>query len=57
MDNEAGCKYVVGNRDINKIKLLPFFAFNDGTKWWTNGESYQEIVKNLLKTLTTAKDC
>ena len=24
VDNEDRCKYVVGNRDINKIKLLPF---------------------------------
>jgi hypothetical protein len=34
VDNPDNCRYVVGNRDINKIKLLPFFSFKDGTKWW-----------------------
>ena len=52
---EKNCRYVVGNRDINKIKLLPFFSFSDGTKWWSQGESYEEIVKKLLETLAVAK--
>ena len=42
------CRYVVGNRDINKIKLYPLLQFSDGFKWWTNGNSYQDIVVNLL---------
>jgi len=55
VDNEERCKYVFGNRDINKIKLLPFFQFtgeNENNKWWTNGESYEEIVNNLFDELT-----
>jgi hypothetical protein len=51
IDNEERCKYVVGNRDINKIKLLPFFSFAEGEPWWTDGNSYHDIVNNLLTKL------
>ena len=51
VDNPDNCRYVFGNRDINKIKLLPFFSFEDGTKWWREGDSYADIVKNLLAKL------
>ena len=56
VDNPDQCKYVVGNRDINKIKLLPLLQFKDGSKWWQNGNSYEEIVINLIDTFYTAKD-
>jgi len=56
VDNKDNCRYVVGNRDINKIKLLPFFQFKDGSKWWktnpaTNSSwsSYEEIVNYLIR--------
>jgi len=51
VDNEERCKFVVGNRDINKIKLIPFFSFKNGEKWWTKGNSYEEIVNNLMTKL------
>jgi len=53
VDNEKSCKYVFGNRDINKIKLLPFFSFKSKSKsnWWTNGKSYDEIVNNFFRTV------
>ena len=56
VDNPDQCKYVVGNRDINKIKLLPLLQFKDGSKWWQNGNSYEKIVINLIDTFYTAKD-
>ena len=45
-------KYVVGNRDINKIKVYPLLQFQDHTdKWWMDGNTYETIVANLLKKL------
>ena len=68
-DEQTNCRYVVGNRDVNKIKLLPFFYFKDTNmrKWWkgyNNPEdntivtfkSYEEIVKNLLTTLKSSEN-
>jgi hypothetical protein len=56
VDNSERCKYVVGNRDLNKVKLLPFFQFKDGSPWWKvnpaskqNWTSYAEIVSFLIK--------
>lgn len=54
IENPDKCRYVVGNRDINKIKLYPLLQFantEDGQKWWTNGDTYEEIVTNLLNEL------
>ena len=54
VDNPDKCRYVIGNRDINKIKLYPLLQFADGTKWWkkrsdgTLYETYSEIIENLL---------
>ena len=56
VDNEKKCKFVVGNRDINKIKLIPFFSFQSGEKWWIKGNSYTEIVKNLIIALPPESD-
>ena len=58
VDNPDKCKYVVGNRDINKIKLLPLLQNNDNDndKWWTNGSTYQEIVINLITNFYTTND-
>ena len=56
VDNEEKCKFVVGNRDINKIKLIPFFSFQSGEKWWTKGNSYEEIVNNLMTKLKDNPD-
>jgi hypothetical protein len=56
VDNEERCKYVVGNRDINKIKLIPFFSFTTGEEWWNDGKSYHEIVNNLLSSLNDIED-
>ena len=56
VDNQIRCRYVVGNRDLNKIKLLPFFQFKDGSKWWKTNpttnqpwSSYAEIVNYLIQ--------
>ena len=53
VDNPTQCKYVVGNRDLNKIKLLPFFQFKTGEKWWNpaGATSYESIVEKLLDTV------
>jgi hypothetical protein len=56
VDNPDNCRYVFGNRDINKIKLLPFFSFADGKKWWINGESYEDIVTNLINSVKENKN-
>lgn len=71
VDNEENCRYVFGNRDINKIKLLPFFSMEDENgrevKWWLDQEKegdnkgdaiarYATIVKNLLKMLEEKKN-
>jgi len=48
VNNPNKCKYVVGNRDINKIKLYPLLQFSDGSKWWDDGNTYEDIVVNLL---------
>jgi len=55
-DNYERCRYVVGNRDINKIKVLPFFSFADKEKWWTKGEDYHTIVATLLEKTATGGD-
>lgn len=49
VDNPDKCRYVVGNRDINKLKLFPLLQFANGEAWWKNGNSYEEIIKNLLQ--------
>jgi hypothetical protein len=40
----------IGNRDLNKIKLLALLLKADGEQWWNNdnGNSYEEIAKKLL---------
>lgn len=63
VDNPDRCKYVVGNRDLNKAKLFPFFQFKDGSPWWKvdpatgrDWTSYAAIVSFLLKETTTNSD-
>lgn len=34
IDNPEKSRYVVGNRDINKIKLVPLLQFREKNKWW-----------------------
>jgi len=34
IDNPSRSRYVVGNRDINKIKLIPLLQYKNGEKWW-----------------------
>ena len=48
IDNPDKCRYVVGNRDINKLKLYPLLQFADGSKWWEEGATYEAIISNLL---------
>ena len=61
VDNPERSKYVVGNRDINKIKLVPLLQLQKGRKWWINrieqsgpelghdlNTNYIEIISNLL---------
>lgn len=65
-DGKNTCRYVIGNRDINKIKILPFFSckknINGGQKWWVADksgnkfENYVEIVKNLFEILKEAQE-
>jgi hypothetical protein len=56
VDNPDKCRYVVGNRDLNKIKLLPFFQLKSGDNWWLNGSTYAEIVDNLLQLCQSTND-
>ena len=55
VDNKDRCRYVFGNRDINKIKLLPFFSLESGEKWWEDGKDYTKIVENLLTNIEIGK--
>uniref|UniRef100_A0A6C0F0U8 Uncharacterized protein n=1 Tax=viral metagenome TaxID=1070528 RepID=A0A6C0F0U8_9ZZZZ len=61
VDNPERSRYVVGNRDINKIKLVPLLQLQKGRKWWINrteesgpelsydlNTNYIEIISNLL---------
>lgn len=56
VDNPERSRYVVGNRDINKIKLVPLLQFKDGKQWWKmdkeeeNKDSFISIVSNLIIT-------
>lgn len=41
VDYPEKSRYVVGNRDINKIKLVPLLQFKSDEKWWlTNKKSW-----------------
>jgi len=42
VDYPEKSRYVVGNRDINKIKLVPLLQFADDSKWWLLSESESE---------------
>lgn len=45
--NKAVCQ--VGNRDLNKIKMLALNLSKDITnKWWCNGSTIEEISINLV---------
>ena len=56
VDYPDNCRYCVGNRDINKSKIFPFFQFKeDKNTWWkTNPDddnewsNYEDIVVYLL---------
>ena len=37
----------IGNRDINKIKLLALLQAEDNSAWWESGENISDIAKNL----------
>lgn len=45
----------IGNRDLNKIKLLALLLTSDGQKWWEEGSSYKDIAENLLKNFNESK--
>ena len=40
----------IGNRDINKIKLLALLQAKDNSAWWQSGKSIPEIATNLVAT-------
>ena len=42
----------IGNRDINKIKLLALLQAEDKSKWWETGVSIPDIAMNLLNKYT-----
>jgi len=56
VDYPDNCRYCVGNRDINKSKIFPFFQFKEAKNtWWkTNPDNddewlnYEDIVVYLL---------
>lgn len=50
VDNSERCQYVVGNRDLNKIKLWRFFQYKTGETWWKTSPSYEATVDALLVT-------
>jgi hypothetical protein len=37
----------IGNRDINKIKLLALLQAEDNSAWWESGENISDIAENL----------
>jgi hypothetical protein len=65
VDYQDNCRYCVGNRDINKSKIFPFFQFKEAKNtWWkTNPDNddewsnYEDIVVYLLfETKNKGKD-
>ena len=49
-------KLLFGNRDLNKLKLLPLGLITDGEnkkydKWWETGSTYLEAAKQLIDKL------
>lgn len=64
VDYPDNCRYAVGNRDINKTKIFPFFQFKDNSQWWKINpdddqpwSSYEDIVVYLLfQTLNKEKN-
>lgn len=47
---KGNVKCLVGNRELNKIKLIALNQLeNPNIKWWTQGSSISEIAINLLK--------
>jgi hypothetical protein len=55
----------IGNRDLNKIKLLALLLTNEEEEededeekkntWWTNGNTYKEIATNLLEKFKSSR--
>lgn len=50
VDYPDKCRYVVGNRDINKIKLVQLLNFVDNTQWWRHKDD--DIPKTTKKWAT-----
>ena len=46
VDYPEKSRYVVGNRDINKIKLVPLLQFADNSKWWLSESDKQVLNVN-----------
>lgn len=44
----------IGNRDINKIKLLALLQADDNSKWWEFGKTIPEIANKLLSIFKTS---
>ena len=45
--NNKNCVNILGNRDINKIKVLPLLLFRNNKKWWKGTEEMQTKSKLL----------
>ena len=46
VDYPEKSRYVVGNRDINKIKLVPLLQFTDNSKWWLSESEKPDLNVN-----------
>jgi hypothetical protein len=46
VDYPEKSRYVVGNRDINKIKLVPLLQFADDSKWWLSESDNPDLNVN-----------
>ena len=61
-DNPDHCRCILGNRDLNKIKLWPLLQLNSGKKWWKHHKSdilkiaKQNIINNDINQLWNIED-
>ena len=54
---ESGnAKCMIGNRELNKIKLLALIQIQDNSKWWDDGETILEISQNLVSKTSTPEN-
>ena len=52
-ENATHAKCMIGNRDLNKIKMLALNQAQDDSRWWVNGTTILDIAEQLVKNTDT----